>query len=145
MDCVVGWQFFLTPWGLSTWLGYWLASQFPNPSWQHRVSLKHMQFTVILCHFVSILDTLLHMGGWGMLAGTWSASHMTCSNMTKHMVLLTNLVLGLLDRQILRILILQTKIYSMGVAAYWVVSDNLISGRIVTEKAWEIWTTNGPH
>ena len=105
MDFVVGWHFFLTPWGLSTWLGYWLASQFLNPSWQHRVLLKHMQVTIILCHFVSILGTLCHMGGWDMLTETWSASHMTCSNLTKHLVLFTNLVLGLLDRQFLRILI----------------------------------------
>ena len=114
MDFVVGWHFFLTPWGLSTWLGYWLASQFPNPSWQHRVSLKHLQITVILCHCVPILGTLCHMGGWDMLTETWSASHMTCSNLTKHLALLTNLVLGLLDRQFLRILILQTKKYFHG-------------------------------
>ena len=41
------------------------------------------------------------------------------------MVLLTILVLGLLDRQVLRILILQTKIYLLGVATYWVVYVNL--------------------
>ena len=45
-------------------LGDWLASQSPNPSWQHRVSLKHLQNTVILCHFVSLLGMLCHLGGW---------------------------------------------------------------------------------
>ena len=145
VNSVVGWQLLLTPCLLSTWFGDWLASQSPNPSWQHRVSLKHLQITVILCHCVPILGTLCHMGGWDMLTETWSASHMTCSNLTKHLASLTNLVLGLLDRQFLRILILQTKKIFMGVAAYWVVSVNLISGRIVTDKAWEIWTTNGPN
>ena len=64
MDFVVGWQFLLAPWVLSTWFGDWLASQSPNPSWQHRVSLKHLQITVILCHFVSLLGMLCHLGGW---------------------------------------------------------------------------------
>ena len=50
------------------------------------------------------------------------------------MVLLTNLVLGLLDRQVLRILILQATIYFHGVAPYWVLSVNLIVGRIVKER-----------
>ena len=65
IDFVVGWQFLLAPWVLSTWFGDWLASQSPNPSWQHRVSLKHLQNTVILCHFVSLLGMLCHLGGWG--------------------------------------------------------------------------------
>ena len=69
-----------------------------------------------------------------MVADTCSASHITGSNLTKHIVLLTNLVLGLLDRQVLRILILQTNIYLMGVATYWVVSVNLTLGRIVKER-----------
>ena len=42
------------------------------------------------------------------------------------MVLFTILVLGLLVWQVLRSLILQTKIYVMGVATYWVVSVNLL-------------------
>ena len=42
------------------------------------------------------------------------------------MVLFKILVLGLLDWQVLRSLILQTKIYVMGVATYWVVSVNLL-------------------
>ena len=134
MKFVVGWQFLLTPCLLSTWFGDWLASQSPNPSWQHRVSLKHMQNTVILCKVVSLLGMLCHMGGWDMVADTWPSSHITCSNLTKHIVLLTILVLGLLDRQVLRSLILQTKIYLMGVATYWVVSVNLIFGRIVTAR-----------
>ena len=50
------------------------------------------------------------------------------------MALLTIMVLGLLDRQVLRILILQTKIYLSGVATYWVVSVNLIFGRIA--RGW---------
>ena len=49
------------------------------------------------------------------------------------MVLLTNLVFGRLDRQVLRILMLQATIYLMGVAPYWVVSANLMFGRIVKE------------
>ena len=65
VNSVVGWQLLLTPWLLSTWFGDWLASQSPNPSWQHRVSLKHLQNTVILCHFVSLLGMLCHLGGWG--------------------------------------------------------------------------------
>ena len=133
-------QWLLATWLLSTWLGDWLASQSPNPSWQHIVSLKHLQNTLILCHFVSLLGMLCHMGGWDMVADTWSASHRNCSKLTKHMALLTIMVLGLLDRQVLRILILQTKIYLRGVATYWVVSVNLIFGRIDKEKAWEIWT-----
>ena len=112
----------------------WLASQSPNPSWQHIVSLKHMQNTFILCHFVSLLGMLCHMGGWDMVADTWSASHRNCSKLTKHMALLTIMVLGLLDRQVLRILILQTKIYLMGIATFWVVSVNLIFARIV--RGW---------
>ena len=47
------------------------------------------------------------------------------------MALLTILVLGLLNRQVLSILILQTKIYLVGVDTFWVVSVNLIFGRIV--------------
>ena len=135
IDCVVGWQLLLTPWVLPTWFGDWLASQSPNPSWQHRVSLKHMQITLILCHFVSLLGMLCHLGAWDKVADTCSASHITCSKLTnKHIVLLTHLVLGLLDRQVLRILSLQTEIYLMGVATYWVVSVNLSLGRIVKER-----------
>ena len=135
MDCVVGWQFFLTPWGLSTWLGYWLASQFPNPSWQHRVSLKHMQFTVILCHFVSILGTLLHMGGWGMLAETWSASHMTCSNMTKNTWYYWQIwCWGCWTDKFSEFWFCKPKNIFMGVAPYCVLSVNLIFGRIVKER-----------
>ena len=99
LDCVVGWPFLLTPWLLSTWFGDWLASQSPNPSWQHRVSLKHLQNTAILCHCVSLLDMLCHLGGWDLVADTWSSSHRTCSKLTKHQVMLTILVLVLLDRQ----------------------------------------------
>ena len=67
VNSVVGWQLLLTPCLLSTWFGDWLASQSPNPSWQHRVSLKHLQNTVILCHFVSLVCMLCHMGGWDMV------------------------------------------------------------------------------
>ena len=65
-----------------------------------------------------------------MVADTCSAPHINCPNLTKHSVLLTNLVLGLLDRQGLRNLILQAT-FLIGVAPYWVVSANLIVGRIV--------------
>ena len=78
MDFVVGWQLLLTPWLLSTWFGDWLASQSPSPSWQHRVSLKHLHNTVILCQFLLLLGMLCHMGGWDMVAYTWSTSHITC-------------------------------------------------------------------
>ena len=131
-------------------LGDWLASQSPNPSWQHRVSLKHLQNTAILCHCVSLLGMLCHLGGWDLVADTWSSSHRTCSELAKHQVILTIMVLVLLDRQILRILILKTKIYFMwgchilgglcqlefwkGVATCWVVSVNLNFGRIVQER-----------
>ena len=50
------------------------------------------------------------------------------------MVLLTNLVLGLLDRQVLRILICKPQFMFMGVAPYRVLSVNLIFGRIVKER-----------
>ena len=83
IDFVVGWQLLLTPWVLSTWFGDWLASQSPNPSWQHRVSLKHLQITVILCHCVSLLGMLCHLGAWDKVADTCSASHITCSKLTK--------------------------------------------------------------
>ena len=150
LDFVVGWPFLLTPWLLSTWFGDWLASQSPNPSWQHRVSLKHLQNTAILCHCVSLLGMLCHLGGWDLVADTWPSSHRTCSKLAKHQVILTILVLVLLDSQILRILLLKTKIYFMwgchilgglcqleiwkGVATCWVVSVNLNFGRIVQER-----------
>ena len=134
MNFLVGCQFLVTPWLLSTWFGDWLASQSPNPSWQHRVSLKHLQNIIILCHFVSLLGMLCHMGGWDMAADTWPSSHITCSNLTKHMVLLTSLVLGLLDRQVLRSLILQTKNLFDGGCHLLVVSVNLIFGRMVTAR-----------
>ena len=161
LDCVVGWPFLLTPWLLSTWFGDWLASQSPNPSWQHRVSLKHLQNTAILCHCVSLLDMLCHLGGWDLVADTWSSSHRTCSKLTKHQVMLTILVLVLLDRQILRILILKTKNYFMwgchilgglcqldfwnGVATCWVVSVNLNFGRGLPHAGWSLpaWILEG--
>ena len=63
MYCVVGLQFLLTPWLLSTCFGDWLASQSPNPSWHHRVSLAHLQNTIILCHFC--------ITSWHVLAYGW--------------------------------------------------------------------------
>ena len=145
MDCVVGWQFLLAPWVLSTWFGDWLASQSPNPSWQHRVSLKHMHTIVMLCHFLSLIGMLCHVGGWDMVADTLSAPHTTSSNLTKHMILLTHLVLGLMDRQFLRVLILQTKMLLMGVATCWVLFCQLDVWKNGQRKAWEVWTTKLPN
>ena len=146
VNSVVGWQLLLTPCLLSTWFGDWLASQSPNPSWQHRVSLKHLQNTVILCHFVSLVCMLCHMGGWGMVCRHLAIITHNLINSDKHMVLFKILVLGLLDWQVLRSLILQTKIYVMGVATYWVVSVNLLfCWKNCHSKAWKVWTTKLPN
>ena len=145
MDFVVGLQFLLTPWLLSTWFGDWLASQFPNPSWQHRAYLKHMQNTVILCHFVSLLGMLCHMGVWDMVADTWSASHRTCSKLTQTQCIIDNSGVGAVEK---------TSSKNSDFA-----SHNLFNGgctilggvcqldvwKNCQRKPWEIWATKLPN
>ena len=41
-------------------------------------SLWNLHNTVILCQFLLLLGMLCHMGGWDMVAYTWSTSHITC-------------------------------------------------------------------
>ena len=69
---------------------------------------------------------------WDMVADTWSASHRTCSKLTQTQCIIDNSGVGLLKRQVLIILILQSNIY-LGVATFWVVSVNLMFARIVRE------------
>ena len=122
----------------------WLASQSPNPSWQHIVSLKHLQNTFILCHFVSLLGMLCHMGGWDMVADTWSASHRNCSKLTKNCII-DNSGVGAVGQTSSKNSDFANQNLFEGVATYWVVSVNLIVGRIDKEKAWEIWTIKLPN
>ena len=121
----------------------------------------HMQNTAILCHSVPLLGMICHLGGWGLVADTWSSSHRTCSELAKHQVILTILVLVLLDSQILRIMILKTKIYFMwgchilgGLCQleFWKGGCHMLGGLCQLEfwkncsrKAWEIWTTTLPN
>ena len=146
MEFVVGLQFLLTPWLLSTWFGDWLASQSPNPSWQHRVSLKHLQNTVILCHFVSLVCMLCHMGGWDMVC--------------RHLAFITHNLLNS-DKT-------HGIIYNSGVGAVGLTSSkksdfanqNLCDGGLPHtgwclstcffwknghSKAWKVWTTKLPN
>ena len=143
--CVVGWQFLLAPWVLSTWFGDWLASQSPNPSWQHRVSLKHLQNTVILCHFVPLLGMLCHLGGWDNgCRHMISTTHKLHKPDKQHSVLLTNLVLGLLDRQVLRNLVLQATLFDWGCTILGGVCQ-LDCWKNCQRKAWGIWTSKLPN
>ena len=127
-------------------LGDWLASQSPNPSWQHRVSLKHLQNTVILCHFVSLICMLCHMGGWDMVC--------------RHLAIITHNLLNS-DKT-------HGVIYNSGVGAVGLTSSkksdfanqNLCDGGLphtgwclstccfwknCHSKAWKVWTTKLPN
>ena len=76
---------------------------------------KHLQNSVILCHFVSLLGMLCHLGGWDNgCRHMISTRHKLHKPDKQHSVLLTNLVLGLLDRQVLRHLILQSTFFDWG-------------------------------
>ena len=94
-----------------------------------------MQNTVILCHFVSLLGMLCHLGGWGK-----GCRHMisTTQNLPK-----PDKTPGIIDKSGVGA-VGQTSskdsdcashnLFFMGVAPYWVLSVNLICGRIVKER-----------
>ena len=145
IDFVVGWQLLLTPWVLSTWFGDWLASQSPNPSWQHRVSLKHLQITVILCHFVSLLGMLCHLGGWGK-----GCRHMisTTQNLPKpdktHCIIDKSGVGAAGQTSSKDSDFAIQKLFFMGGCTILCAVCQLDVWKNCQRKAWEIWTTNCP-
>ena len=94
-----------------------------------------MQNTVILCHFVSLLGMLCHLGGWGN-----GCRHMisTTQNLPK-----PDKTHGIIDKSGVGAAgqtsskdsdFAGHNLFSWGVAPYWVLSVNLIFGRIVKER-----------
>ena len=142
VNSVVGWQLLLTPCLLSTWFGDWLASQSPNPSWQHRVSLKHLHNTVTLCHFVLLLGMLCHMVGWDMVADTWSTSHITCPRSDTTHGIIDNSGVGTVGQT-------SSKNSDFANQNLFVGGCHILGGvcqfvffvKDSPRKAWEIWTT----
>ena len=142
---VVGWQFLLAPWVLSTWFGDWLASQSPNPSWQHRVSLKHLQNTVILCHFVSLLGMLCHLGGWDNgCRHMISTTHKLPKPDNKTQCIIDKSGVGVVGQTSSKKSDVCKPHFWLGVAPYWVVSVNLSFGRIVKGRHEESEQPNCP-
>ena len=79
---------------------------------------------------------LCHLGAWDKVADTCSASHITCSKLTKTHCIIDKSGVGTVGQTSSKNSdFANQKNIFMGVAAYWVVSVNLISGRIVTDKA----------
>ena len=131
--CVLGWQFLLTPWVLSTWLGGLTGQSIPESKMTAQSS---SETPANHCSSVSLCVTSGHALSYGWMGHGCRHMISITHNLLKsdkHMVLLTTMVLGLLDRRVLRILILQAKTNFMGVATYWVLSVNLNLGRMFKE------------
>ena len=141
-----GWQLLLTPWLLSTWFGDWLASQSPSPSWQHRVSLKHLHNTVILCQLLLLLGMICHMGGWDMVAYTWSTSHITCPRSDNTHGIIDNSGVGTVGQTSSKNSdFCKPTFICWGLPhTGWCMSTCFFVNNS-PRKAWEIWTTKLPN
>ena len=68
---------------LSTWFGYQLASQSPNPSWHHSFLLKSPQNTTTMCHSVSLVGISCQLGAWDMVAESWQVDTLRDSKLSR--------------------------------------------------------------
>ena len=68
---------------LSTWFGYQLASQSPNPSWHHSCLPKSIQITTKMCHSVSLVGISCQLGDWDMLAESWQVDTLRGSKLSR--------------------------------------------------------------
>ena len=96
---------------LSTWFGYQLASQSPNPSWHHSFLLKSPQNTTTMCHSVSLVGIAWQMGAWDMVAESWQVDTLRDSKLSRTPGKCRKLVFGLLKWQNPRIQISKSKIF----------------------------------
>ena len=94
-----------------------------------------MQHTVILCHFVSLLGMICHLGGWDNGCRHLISTTHNLPKPDKTPCIIDKSGVGAVGQTSSKNYdFLQATIYLMGVAPYWVVSVNLNFGRIVKES-----------
>ena len=80
---LLAYQLMLATCLLSTWFGYQLASQSPNPSWHHSFLLKSPQNTTTMCHSVSLVGISCQLGAWDMVAESWQVDRLRGSKLSR--------------------------------------------------------------
>ena len=80
---LLAYQLMLATCLLSTWFGYQLASQSPNPSWHHSFLPKSLQNTTNMCHSVSLVGISCQLGAWDMVAESWQVDTLRGSTLSR--------------------------------------------------------------
>ena len=80
---LLAYQLMLATCLLSTWFGYQLASQSPNPSWHHSLLPTTPQNTTKMCHSVSLVGISCQLGAWDMVAESWQVDTLRGSKLSR--------------------------------------------------------------
>ena len=129
---------------LSTWFGYQLASQSPNPSWHHSVLLNSPQNTRQMCHSVSLAGIPCQLGAWDMVAEAWQVDTLRGSKLSRTQGKCRQLMFGLLKWKKPRIQISKSKNFCWPCDTFCMVAVNLVFAR-TQDKAWKLWSATLPN
>ena len=142
---LLAYQLMLATCLLSTWFGYQLASQSPNPSWHQSFLLKSPQNITNMCHTVSLVGISCQLGAWDMVAEPWQVDTLRGSKLSRTLGKMQTTSVRAVESGRIQEFKFQNQNFAVGLVTH---SACLLSTWFLQEaqdKAWNLWSATLPN